>query len=191
MHSMGWIIRTERTQLRWWRIVAYCTVTLSDSFFFLDLSYSEASQVWEHVYGCGYQKHNPSKHIIRTTSKTLPQMTLNKYKSWGRPAKVQLKHKKTQDWTSRGSRHWPFLHRRCPDRDWEWGCGKGGRSWCRAGGRWRWHASWRNPFQGMGWLRVVGSLKSWVSFAKEPYKRDNILQKRPIISWILKKSFSR
>jgi len=33
----------------------------------------------------------------------------------------------------------------------------------------------------MGWLRLVGSLKSWVSFAKEPYKRDDILQKIPII----------
>ena len=33
----------------------------------------------------------------------------------------------------------------------------------------------------MGWLRLVGSLKSWVSFAKETYKRDCILQKRPII----------
>ena len=33
----------------------------------------------------------------------------------------------------------------------------------------------------MGWLRLVGSIKSWVSFAKEPYKRDAILQKRPII----------
>jgi len=33
----------------------------------------------------------------------------------------------------------------------------------------------------MGWLRLVGSLKLWVSFAKEPYKRDDILQKRPII----------
>jgi len=33
----------------------------------------------------------------------------------------------------------------------------------------------------MVWLRLVGSLKSLVSFAKEPYKRDNILQKRPII----------
>ena len=32
----------------------------------------------------------------------------------------------------------------------------------------------------MGWLRLVGSLKSSVSFAKEPYKRDCILQKRPI-----------
>jgi len=34
---------------------------------------------------------------------------------------------------------------------------------------------------GMGWLRLVGSLKLQVSFAKEPYKRDDILQKRPII----------
>jgi len=33
----------------------------------------------------------------------------------------------------------------------------------------------------MGWLRLVGSLKLQVSFAKEPYKRDNILQERP--SW--------
>jgi len=33
----------------------------------------------------------------------------------------------------------------------------------------------------MGWLRLVGSLKSLVSFAKEPYKRDNIPQKRPTI----------
>jgi len=33
----------------------------------------------------------------------------------------------------------------------------------------------------MGWLRWVGSLKVKVFFAKEPYKRDDILQKRPII----------
>ena len=33
----------------------------------------------------------------------------------------------------------------------------------------------------MGWLRFVGSLKLQVSFAKEPYKRDDILQKRHII----------
>jgi len=32
-----------------------------------------------------------------------------------------------------------------------------------------------------GWLRWVASLKSQVSFAKEPYKRDDILQKRPIL----------
>jgi len=33
----------------------------------------------------------------------------------------------------------------------------------------------------MGWLLVVGSLKLQVSFAKEPYERDDILQKRPVI----------
>jgi len=33
----------------------------------------------------------------------------------------------------------------------------------------------------MKWLRLVGSLKLQVIFAKEPYKRDYILQKRPII----------
>jgi len=33
----------------------------------------------------------------------------------------------------------------------------------------------------MGWLPLVGSLKLQVSFAKEPYKRDDILQKRPVI----------
>jgi len=33
----------------------------------------------------------------------------------------------------------------------------------------------------MGWLRLVGSLKLQVSFAKEPCKRDYILQKRLII----------
>ena len=32
-----------------------------------------------------------------------------------------------------------------------------------------------------GWLQLVGSLKLQVSFAKEPYKRDDILQKRPMI----------
>jgi len=34
----------------------------------------------------------------------------------------------------------------------------------------------------MGWLRLVGSFKSWVSFANEPYKKDyyDILPKRPI-----------
>ena len=31
------------------------------------------------------------------------------------------------------------------------------------------------------WLRLVGSLKLQVSFAKETYKRDDILQKRPMI----------
>jgi len=33
----------------------------------------------------------------------------------------------------------------------------------------------------MGWLRLGGSLKLLVSFAKEPYKRDYILQKRRVI----------
>jgi len=33
----------------------------------------------------------------------------------------------------------------------------------------------------MGWLWGVGSLKLYVSFAKEPCKRDHILQKRPMI----------
>jgi len=37
----------------------------------------------------------------------------------------------------------------------------------------------------MGWLWLVGSIKLLVSFAKEPYKRDNILRKRPIILSIL------
>ena len=37
----------------------------------------------------------------------------------------------------------------------------------------------------MGWLWLVGSIKLWVSFAKETYKRDDILQKRPIILSIL------
>ena len=34
----------------------------------------------------------------------------------------------------------------------------------------------------MGWLRLVDTLNLQVSFAKEPYKRDDILQKRTIIS---------
>jgi len=38
----------------------------------------------------------------------------------------------------------------------------------------------KGPFN-MGWLRLVGSLKLQVSFAKEPYKRDYVLHKRPII----------
>jgi len=33
----------------------------------------------------------------------------------------------------------------------------------------------------MGWLRLVGSLKVYVSLSKEPYKRDGILHKRPIV----------
>ena len=31
----------------------------------------------------------------------------------------------------------------------------------------------------MGWLRLVGSLKLQVFCAKEPYKKDDILQERP------------
>jgi len=33
----------------------------------------------------------------------------------------------------------------------------------------------------MGWLWLVGSIKLYVSFAKEHFKRDSILQKRPTI----------
>ena len=36
-------------------------------------------------------------------------------------------------------------------------------------------------FSCMGWLRLVGSLKLQVSFANEPFKRDYILQTKPII----------
>jgi len=39
----------------------------------------------------------------------------------------------------------------------------------------------RSVYEDMGWLRLVGSLKLQVSFAKKPYKRDYILQKRTII----------
>ena len=44
---------------------------------------------------------------------------------------------------------------------------------------------WRLQVTGMGWLRAVGSIQLWVSFAKEPYKRDDILHKRPVILSIL------
>jgi len=37
----------------------------------------------------------------------------------------------------------------------------------------------------MLWLWLVGSIKLQVSFAKEPYKRDAILQKRPRILSVL------
>jgi len=37
----------------------------------------------------------------------------------------------------------------------------------------------------MGWLWLIGSIKFQVSFAKEPYKTDDILQKRPMILSIL------
>ena len=36
-------------------------------------------------------------------------------------------------------------------------------------------------YPSIGWLRLVGSIKLSVSFAKEPYKRDYILQKIPVI----------
>jgi len=35
------------------------------------------------------------------------------------------------------------------------------------------------------WLQLEASIKLYVSFAKEPYKRDNTLYKRPIILSIL------
>ena len=37
----------------------------------------------------------------------------------------------------------------------------------------------------MRWLRLVGSIKLEVSFAKETYKKDYIVYKRPVISSIL------
>jgi len=37
----------------------------------------------------------------------------------------------------------------------------------------------------MGWVELVGSIQLYVSFAQEPYKRDNILQKRFRILLIL------
>ena len=40
----------------------------------------------------------------------------------------------------------------------------------------------QSMYIGMGWLLLVGSLKLQVSFAKEPCKRDDILQQRLIIS---------
>jgi len=43
------------------------------------------------------------------------------------------------------------------------------------------HGAANGATQSMGWLRLVSSLKLYVSFAKEPCKRDDILQKRPII----------
>ena len=44
-----------------------------------------------------------------------------------------------------------------------------------------WHILQRLIYKGMGWLRLVGSLKLQVFFAKEPYQKDYILRKRPII----------
>ena len=36
------------------------------------------------------------------------------------------------------------------------------------------------PVCHVGWLQLEGSLMLYVSFAKEPYKTDDILQNRPI-----------
>jgi len=44
---------------------------------------------------------------------------------------------------------------------------------------WNLYAAAMIASEAMGWLRFVGSLELYVSFAKEPYKRDHILQKRP------------
>jgi len=44
---------------------------------------------------------------------------------------------------------------------------------------------WEMWFLIICWLRFVTSIKLQVSFEKEPYKRDNILQKRLIILSIL------
>ena len=41
--------------------------------------------------------------------------------------------------------------------------------------------NWQVRDLAMGWLQLVGSFKLQVSFAKEPYQRDDILQKRRII----------
>jgi len=46
----------------------------------------------------------------------------------------------------------------------------------------RMYVTWRIH---MGWLRLVASIKLYVYFAKEPYKKDHILQKWPIIVSIL------
>jgi len=43
------------------------------------------------------------------------------------------------------------------------------------------HCSELSPHVDMGWLRLVGSLKWCVSLSKEPYKRDDILQKWHVI----------
>ena len=49
---------------------------------------------------------------------------------------------------------------------------------CHVGGP-RWSRT--HQAADMGWLRLVGPFKLYVSFAKEPYKRDCILQKKPRI----------
>ena len=39
----------------------------------------------------------------------------------------------------------------------------------------------QSPSLTMGWLQLIGSLKLYLTFAKEPYKRDYILQKKRVI----------
>jgi len=59
---------------------------------------------------------------------------------------------------------------------------------CKYACIWRMHAysvSTCVIYTWYGVLCLVGSIKLYVSFAKEPYKRDNILQKRPVILSIL------
>jgi len=58
-------------------------------------------------------------------------------------------------------------------------------SWHTCTRQWVMAHIWMGHDTHMWWLRLVGSLKLYVSFAKKPYKRDNILQKRPEIygSW--------
>ena len=51
------------------------------------------------------------------------------------------------------------------------------------GKRWRHIVIWGG--NDTGWLRSVGSIKLQVSLAKETYKRDDILQKRPILLSVL------
>ena len=57
------------------------------------------------------------------------------------------------------------------------------RTLCTSYVTYEWGKSHMNVtyFRTMEWLRLVGSLKLQVSFAKEPYNRDDILQKRLII----------
>jgi len=48
-----------------------------------------------------------------------------------------------------------------------------------------WYESYLDDMHHIRWLRSVGSFKLYVSFAKDTYKRDDILQKRRIIIWSL------
>jgi len=50
--------------------------------------------------------------------------------------------------------------------------------WVMAHTQW---VMWQIWLSHMGWLRLVGFLKLYVSFVTEPYKRDDILQKRHAI----------